>query len=70
MNKENIKINDVLYWNTSGANNSKISLRCTVLDIGNIYVWIMVYGNLSPTPVNQEDLSVEPLYIVTNKGVI
>ena len=69
MSKEDIKIGDILYWNTTGAYDTKISLRCTVLDIGQKYIWIMVFGNLSPTPIKEDKLSREPLYKITNKGV-
>lgn len=68
MNKEEIKIDDELYWNTTGAYNTTISLKCTVLDIGIKYIWVMVFGNLSPTPVSEKDLSKIPKYKVTNKG--
>lgn len=70
MNKNDIKIGDILYWNTTGAYNTKISLRCNVLDKGEVYIWVMIYGNLSPTPVKQNNLSEKPLYAVTNKGVV
>lgn len=66
MNKEDIKIGDILYWNTSGAYNSKISLKCAVMDIGQEYIWIMVFGNISPTPVKLSKLSRDPVYTVTN----
>ena len=66
MNKEDIKIDDILYWNTKGAYQSDISLKCKVLDIGNKYIWVMVNGNLSPTPIDPSKLSKEPLYKVTN----
>lgn len=69
MNKEDIKIGDILYWNTNGAYGVEISLECAVLDIGQEYIWIMVLGNLSPTPVKESKLSAKPLYKVTNKGV-
>ena len=36
MNKKDIKLNEILYWNTTGAYNSKISLKCEVIDIGKI----------------------------------
>lgn len=69
MSKEDIKIGDILYWNTNGAYGVKISLKSTVLDIGQEYVWIMIFGNLSPTPVKEIALSIKPLYKVTNNKV-
>lgn len=66
MDKKEIKLCDRLYWNTTGAYNTNISLKCTVLDIGVLYIWIQVDGNLSPTPVHYTRLSKEPLYKVTN----
>ena len=69
MSKEDIKIGDILYWNTFGAYGVKISLKCTILDIGQEYIWIMVFGNLSPTPVKENLLSKEPLYKLKNSGV-
>ena len=62
----NIEIGSDMYWNTTGANNSNISLKCTVLDIGVKFIWIMVYGNLCPTPVDISKLSSFPEYKVTN----
>ena len=67
MNKKDIKIGDILYWNTTGAYNSNISLKCEVIDIGEKYIWILVFGNLGPTPVADNTLDIEPLYEVTNK---
>lgn len=64
-----LKINEIYYWNTTGAYNTNISLKCVVLDIGLKYVWVMVSGNLSPTPVNETELTEIPLYKVTNKEV-
>lgn len=66
MNKSDIHIGDLLYWNTNGAYNTKVSLKCKVLDIGKRFIWIMVNGNLSPTPIDPSKLSKEPLYKVTN----
>lgn len=66
MNKGDIKIDDTLYWNTTGAYYTHVSLKCKVLDVGKKYIWVMVKGNLSPTPVNNKNLSKEPLYKVTN----
>lgn len=34
MLKKDIKIGSILYWNTTGAYNSKISLKCEVMDVG------------------------------------
>lgn len=36
MNKRNIKLGDALYWNTTGAYNTNISLQCEVIDIEEI----------------------------------
>ena len=69
MNRQEINIGDILYWNTNGAYGTKISLKCTILDIGQEYIWIMVFGNLSPTPVKENLLSKEPLYKLKNSGV-
>lgn len=62
-----IEIGDILYWNTTGVYGSNISLKSEVLDIGEKYVWIMVRGNLSPTPVFMKNLTKQPLYKITNK---
>ena len=69
MNKKDIRIGDILYWNTTGAYQSQISLKCKVLDIGKRFIWVLVYGNLGPTPVEINDISIEPKYKVTNNGV-
>ena len=69
MNKKDIRIGDVLYWNTTGAYQSKISLKCKVLDIGRRFIWVLVYGNLGPTPVEINDISIEPIYKVTNNNI-
>ena len=42
MNKNEIIIGQELYYNTTGANNSKISLLCKVIDIGQTYIWILI----------------------------
>lgn len=67
MNKSDIHIGDLLYWNTNGAYNTKVSLKCKALDIGKRFIWIMVFGNLSPTPAELNDISKDPLYKVTNE---
>lgn len=67
MNKRDIKLGDVLYWNTTGAYNTKISLECLVIDIGEIWIWVNVYGCLAYNHLLSEDLTKEPLYKVTNK---
>lgn len=69
MNKKDVKIDDVVYWNTTGAYQVKISLKCKVLDIGKKFIWILVYGNLGPTPVKLNEISTEPLSIVTNINI-
>lgn len=69
MKKEEIKIGQELYYNTTGAYNSKISLLCRVIDIGETYIWILIYGNLGFNNVMIQDLSLEPKYKVTNKDL-
>lgn len=66
MYKKDIKINDIVYWNTRGAYDTKISLKCRVIDIGKRWIWIHVAGNLSYTNLLAENLSKEPLHRVTN----
>lgn len=67
MNKQDIKIGDILYWNTTGANQINISLKCRVFDIGKDYIWVLVNGNIGHTPIDPSKLSKEPLYKVTNQ---
>ena len=69
MNKESIRIGDILYWNTTGAHQSQISLKCKVLDVGKRFIWVLVYGNLGPTSVELNDISIEPIYKVTNNNI-
>lgn len=66
MNKTDIKLKDDLYWNTTEAYNSKISLKCKVIDIGKLWIWVHVEGQLSYNNVLAKCLSKEPLYKVTN----
>lgn len=66
MNKKDIKIGDILYWNTTGAFNSKISLECKVIDKGK-WIWALANGNLAYNNLLPSQLSKEPLYMVTNK---
>lgn len=66
MVKKDIKIGDILYWNTTGAFNSKISLECKVIDIGK-WIWVLANGNLAYNNLLPSQLSKEPLYMVTNK---
>lgn len=67
MNKKDIKIGDILYWNTKGAFQTDISLKCKVFDIGKDYIWVLVNGNIGHTPITASKLSKEPLYKVTNQ---
>lgn len=69
MNKTDIKIGDILYWNTTGAFETKISLKCKVIDIGKNWIWILVAGNLAYNNLLHTQLSKEPLYKVTNKEI-
>lgn len=66
MQKKNIKFGRILYWNTTGANNSKISLKCEVVDVGKIWIWVQIYGCLGYNNLSINDLSIKPLYRVTN----
>ena len=71
MNKKDIKIDDEIYWNTKGAFETDISLKAVVMDKGEKYIWILVYGNLGPTPISDiSQLSKEPLFKVTNSKCI
>ena len=65
MYKKDIKIGDILYWNTSGAYGSKISLICRVVDIGE-FIWVHVFGNLAYNNLTSSVLTKEPLYKCTN----
>lgn len=65
MYKKDIKIGDILYWNTSGAYKTPISLICRVVDKGE-FIWVHVFGNLSYNNLKASQLSLEPLYKVTN----
>lgn len=69
MLKKDIKIGDILYWNTTGAFNCKISLECKVIDIGK-WIWVLVNGNLAYNNLLPSQLSKEPLNKVTNGGLI
>ncbi|MBO5004493.1 MAG: hypothetical protein J6D03_04460 [Clostridia bacterium] len=68
MNKKDIKIGDILYWNTTGAFESKISLKCEVIDIGKRWIWVHVKGCLAYNNLLPVNLSKEPLYKVTNQN--
>ena len=67
MYKKDIKLGDILYWNTTGAYNSDISLECEVIDIGKMWIWVHVKGCLAHNNLLAENLSKKPLYKVTNK---
>lgn len=67
MYKKDIKLSDKLYWNTTGAYNTKISLICEVIDIGEMWIWVHVNGCLAYNNLIAENLSQEPLYKVTNE---
>ncbi len=66
MLKKDIKIGDKLYWNTTGAFESKISLECKVIDKGK-WIWVLVNGNLAYNNLLPSQLSKEPLNKVTNR---
>lgn len=67
MYKKDIKLGDILYWNTTGAYNSNMSLVCEVIDIGEMWIQVHVKGYLAYNNLLAENLSKEPLYKVTNK---
>lgn len=66
MSKKDIKIGETLYWNTTGAFERKISLKCQVIDIGKNWIWVQVLGFLAYNNLLPGNLSKEPLYKVTN----
>ena len=68
MNKKDIKIGDVVYWNTTGAFKSQISLKGKVIDIGKKWIWVNINGNLAYNNLSQSQITKEPLSIVTNKA--
>lgn len=70
MLKKDIELGSTLYWNTIGTNNSKISLKCEVIDVGKIWIWVHVYGCLAYNNLSMNDLSVKPLYKVTNNNIV
>lgn len=67
MYKKDINLSDKLYWNTTGAYNTNISLECEVIDIGKMWIWVHVKGCLAYNNLLAENLSKKPLYKVTNK---
>jgi len=69
MNKTDIELGDILYWNTTGAYGKKISLKCKVIDIGKMWIWIHVAGCLAYNNLLPENLSKEPLHKVTNERI-
>lgn len=69
MLKKDIKIGNILYWNTTGVNHSKISLKCEAIDVGKMWIWVHVYGCLAYNNLSINDLSVKPLHKVTNNIV-
>lgn len=69
MQKEDLSIGQELYYNTTGAYNTNISLLCHVIDIGQTYIWVLIYGNLGFNNVMINDLSAEPKYKVTNRNL-
>ena len=66
MQKEDLSIGQELYYNTTGAYNTNISLLCRVIDIGQTYIWVLIYGNLGFNNIMINDLTLEPKYKVTN----
>lgn len=69
MFKKDIKLGSILYWNTTGVNNSKISLKCEVIDVGKIWIWVRVYGCLAYNNLSISDLGTKPLNKVTNNNL-
>ena len=69
MQKEDLSIGQELYYNTTGAYNTNISLLCRVIDIGQTYIWVLIYGNLGFNNIMINDLSTEPKYKVTNRNL-
>lgn len=66
MNKEEIKLYDYYYYNTTGAYNKSISLRCRVIDIGVNFIWVLCDGNLGPSFVKPSELSIQAKFKITN----
>lgn len=69
MNKKDIKLHDTLYWNTTGAFNTPISLKCEVIDIGKMWIWVHVKGCLAYNNLMAENLSKIPFNKVTNERI-
>lgn len=69
MDKKDINIGDIIYWNTTGAFESKISLKCKVVDIGKRWIWVNVIGCLAYQNLLSINVSKEPLYKVTNDRI-
>ena len=69
MQKEDLSIGQELYYNTTGAYNTNISLLCRIIVIGQTYIWVLIYGNLCFNNIMINDLSLEPKYKVTNKNL-
>lgn len=69
MNKKDINIGDIIYWNTIGAFESKISLKCKVIDIGKRWIWVNVIGCLAYQNLLSANISKEPIYKVTNDRI-
>lgn len=69
MDKIEIKLGETLYWNTTGAYGSKISLKCKVIDIGKEWIWVHVGGCLAYNNLLAGNLSKKPLYKVTNERI-
>lgn len=69
MDKKDINIGDIIYWNTTGAFESKISLKCKVVDIGKRWIWVNVIGCLAYQNLLSVNVSKEPLYKVTNDRI-
>ena len=66
MNKEDIKLYETYYYNTTGAYNKSISIKCKVIDIGVNFIWIHCQGNLGPTYTKPEQLSKQAKYKIIN----
>ena len=69
MKKKDINIGDIVYWNTTGAFERKISLKCKVVDIGKQWIWVQVFGFLACNNLLARNLTKEPLYKIKNNDL-
>lgn len=66
LSREDISINDPIYFNTTDDRNNRVSYIGRIMDIGKKYIWVQLKNEEGITPAYISKLSKTPWYELTN----